>query len=340
MATDNQKRIARLEASIAKVRETIQAQGSTPELRAERNRLQTELKQMQGAATTEQSAQLDSLSQYGYAYGLIQSDPSLQALFERATNVKTGLYTKDRFEAELRNTDWFKNNILAKRNYEILRTGDPAEFENKLGQWTTWVKDQAQATGAQLTDEQAKDFANQIMQGGLDPNKATQVFANTYVDYNNADLIGRAGALQDELFSLNRQYGNILGQSQINSYVQQILTGKLLNTDAVDMLKRTAASTYNNFSDRILAGETVDDIADPYKRIMSQLLEVSDVDLQDNLMLDALSGKGEKGGMKYSSLSDFKKAVKSDQRWQYTDNARDEYFGIAQKVLNDFGFLG
>jgi hypothetical protein len=57
-------------------------------------------------------------------------------------------------------------------------------------------------------------------------------------------------------------------------------------------------------------------------------------------MLDALSGKGEKGGMKYASLSDFRKAIKSDQRWQYTDNARGEYFGIARKVLNDFGFLG
>jgi hypothetical protein len=341
MATTNQKRITQLEKQIADIRNTIQTQGSTPQLRAERNKLQAELSELKAVGDTQTAALQDEmLAKYGYAYGLIQSDPSLQALFERAVDVKAGVYTAERFAAELRGTDWYKNNTLAKRNYEILRTGDPAEFENKLGRWTEWVLDQARLTGATLTADQAKGFADQIMQGGLDPNKASQVFSTTYIDYNSADLLGRAGALQDELTSLSKKYGNILGLSQVNSYVQQILTGKMVETDVLDSIKRTAASTYTNFSDRIMAGESVDEIADPYKRLMQQYLEVPEVDLQDSLMLDALTGKSDNGGMKYGSLSDFKKAIKSDQRWQYTDNAREEYFGIAQKVLSDFGFLG
>jgi len=342
MATNTTKRIAQLEKQIATIRETIQTQGGTPELRRRRDALVAELKQLQQMSQTDSGVPTGdkALEKYGFAYGLIQSDPSLQALFERATNRATGVYTAERFEAELRGTDWYKNNSLAKRNYEILRTGDPAEFSNKLNQWTTWVLDQARETGASISEEQARNFADQIMQGGLDPNKASQVFSTTYIDYNSADLYGRAGAIQDELSSLNVKYGNILGQSQINNYVQQILTGKTTNSDVLDAIKRTAAGAYSNFSDRIMAGESVEDVASPYKNLMQQYLELADIDLQDSLMLDALSGKGEKGGMKYASLSDFRRAVKTDPRWQYTDNAREEYFGIAQKVLSDFGFLG
>jgi hypothetical protein len=342
MATVNDKRIAQLEKQIATVRETIQTQGGTPELRQRRDALVAELQQLRQMVQAEPvvSTADEALQKYGFAYGLIQSDPSLQALFERATNTKTGVYTAERFEAELRTTDWYKNNSLAKRNYEILRTGDPAEFAAKQGQWTTWVTEQARATGASISQDQARTFADQIMSGGLDPNKATQIFATTYIDYSSADLLGRAGALQDEVSNLNSKYGNILGQSQINNYVEQILTGKAANSDILDTIKRTAAGTYSNFSDRIMAGESVEDVASPYKNLMQQYLELADVDLQDGLMLDALSGKGEKGGMKYGSLSDFRKAVKNDARWQYTDNAREEYFGIAQKVLADFGFLG
>lgn len=331
--------MTQLEKELTGIRETIQTKGGTPQLRAKRDSLQKELQQLQTSQQTEELAAQNKLAEYGFAYGLIQSDPSLQALFQRFLDAGSS-WEQPKVEAELRATDWFKNNNLAKRNYEILRTGDPKTFETVAGSWKDWVTRQSTALGADLSDEDITRFADQLMQGGISQDKALDVFASTYVDYGNADLVGRAGALQDELVSLNQQYGNILGSSQINNYVKQILTGKMANTDVTDMVRRTAASTYSNFADRIIAGETVDDIASPYKKLMQDYLELSDVDLQDNLMLDALSGKNEKGGMKYGSLSDFRKAVKTDPRWQYTDNARQEYFGIAQKVLSDFGFLG
>jgi hypothetical protein len=291
------------------------------------------------APTDKITAGRKKLEEYGYAYGLIQSDPSLQKMFQRFLDAGSS-WEKQKIEAELRLTDWYINNNLAKRNYEILRTGDPGEFTNKLEQWVEWVQTQARQTGALISDVQAKQFAEQIMSGGLDPNKATKVFAATFIDYNSSDLVGRAGALQDDIVTVNRKYGSILGQSQINNFVKQILTNQLTESDVLDGIKRTAASTYSNFSDRIMAGESVDDVAAPYKRIALDLFEIPDIDLQDNIMLDALTGKSDKGAMKYGSLSEFKKAVKSDPRWQYTNNAREEYFGIGERILKDFGFLG
>ena len=339
MATENQKRIAQLEKRIATIRETIQTQGGTPQLRAQRNQLQDELQALKALEDEQKISAEEGAKRFGYAYGLIKSDPSLQEVFNRYLEDNAS-WQPDKIEAEIRTTDWFLNNGKAKRQYDIFQNGDPTEFKIVLNGWTAWVQKQAATVGATLTPEEAASFANNIMLNGLDQQKASDLLISTYIDFNSADLLGRAGALQDGLLSKSAAYGNVLGSSQINNYVKQILTGKITESDALDQMKRAAASTYSNFSDRIMAGETVDDVASPYKNLMQQYLELADVDLQDGLMLDALSGKGEKGGMKYGSLSDFRKAIKNDARWQYTDNAREEYFGIAQKVLADFGFLG
>jgi len=39
-------------------------------------------------------------------------------------------------------------------------------------------------------------------------------------------------------------------------------------------------------------------------------------------------------------LFDFKRTLRQDNRWQYTQSARDEVSSGALKVLQDFGFMG
>lgn len=277
--------------------------------------------------------------EYGYAWGLIQSNPSLKDLFKKFVDAGS-TWTPTKIQAQLRLTDWYKNNSLAKRNYEILRTGDPAQFESILNSYVASVKRQALALGVSLAPDQLRSYAEQLMSGGIRQDQIDEIFANTYIDYNNADLMGRAGSVQTGLQNLSRQYGNILSDSQIANYTKQILTNGMLESDVIDTVRRSAAATYTNFSDRIMAGESVEDIAKPYRDMIQELLEVADVSMQDNLMLDALTGKNEQGGMKYSSLSEFKRAIKGDPRWQFTDNARSEYFSLGRKILTDWGLVG
>jgi hypothetical protein len=338
MATDINKQIQDLESQIASVVDTIQTKGSSPKLRAERTRLRDQLKSLkestQQQPTSEEEAKGRKLfEQYGYAYGLIEIDPSLQKLFQQFLKEGSN-WQPDKIQAELRTTDWYQKNTLSKRNYEILRTGDPAEFDDKLKKATDAVLEQARLTGATITQEQAKGFAEQIMQGGIAATQLPKIFATTFIDFNNADLAGRAGALQDKFNSLNTVAGKVLNPNQINNYVQRILTNEVLENDVLDAIRRASASKYSRFADRINSGEDIQDIATPWKSMASKLLELPDVDLEDNLMLDALTSN------KYESLADFKRAIKSDPRWQQTDNARDEYFNVGKRILQDFGFLG
>jgi len=289
------------------------------------------------APTTQEEELLAGIQLLGYAKGLIDSDPSLSELYRLAVKNK---WTAERFTASLPGTEWYKKYNTAQRYAQVLKNQDPATYQEVIDSWKEWIKDQAVAMGATIDEQQLNSFAQKITDGGLTANQATKVFASTFINYNDADLVGRAGQIQDSLNRYNQQYGNILGQSQISNFVRQSMTGEVNDSDILDKIRRTAASTYSNFSDRIMNGETVEDIASPYLELVSTLLETPNVTIKDSLVMDALTGKNDKGGMKYSSLTDFKRAIKSDPRWQQTDNARSEYFDIGQRILKDFGFLG
>jgi hypothetical protein len=45
-------------------------------------------------------------------------------------------------------------------------------------------------------------------------------------------------------------------------------------------------------------------------------------------------------GKEEMTLADFRRNLRKDSRWQYTDNAREEVSSAALGVLRDFGFQG
>jgi hypothetical protein len=226
--------------------------------------------------------------------------------------------------------------------YDKLMNGDTVTIGGKTQRtpgWVEWVKNTALSQGAKITDEEAIQLAESINMNGYDT-KAAEKLILGYVDFEQADLLGKAGVAQDSINRFASQFGLKLNQQQQSNYIQNYLFGKTEISDIVDTFRRQAADTYTNFKDRILGGETVEAVALPYRQLAAELLETTDVKLDDNLMLDALTGKNADGTPKYSSLTDFKRAVKSDPRWQQTDNARSEYFSVGKRILQDFGFLG
>jgi len=46
------------------------------------------------------------------------------------------------------------------------------------------------------------------------------------------------------------------------------------------------------------------------------------------------------GPDKEMSLYDYRKAVRADKRWQYSEEANDEVTNMISQVKRDFGFMG
>ncbi len=66
--------------------------------------------------------------------------------------------------------------------------------------------------------------------------------------------------------------------------------------------------------------------ADPYIATAQQLLEMPEgsMGLDDPLIMDAMTYANDKGEPVQMGLTEFKDRVKSDERWEYTDNAHEE----------------
>jgi hypothetical protein len=69
---------------------------------------------------------------------------------------------------------------------------------------------------------------------------------------------------------------------------------------------------------------------------MAAELEINpdQITLNDSILRSAITDKGE------SNIFDFKRALRKDSRWQYTQSAQSEVAGAVGAILRDFGFQG
>jgi hypothetical protein len=133
-----------------------------------------------------------------------------------------------------------------------------------------------------------------------------------------------------------RANGVNLSQDQLNNYLTQVKNGtdiKVIN----NAIRQAAGLGMPDSVKKLLAeGTDLDTIYSPYKTTMASLLEIpsDQIDLNDATLRTAI------GPDKEMPLYDFKKALKKDNRWQYTNNAQEEVGTVIDKVLKDFGFKG
>ncbi|NDD40296.1 MAG: hypothetical protein EB082_18125, partial [Verrucomicrobia bacterium] len=88
--------------------------------------------------------------------------------------------------------------------------------------------------------------------------------------------------------------------------------------------------------DLLNQGYDLEQIYSPYKTTMAGVLEINpdQIDLNDPTLRSAINNNGD------MNIYDFKKALRKDSRWQYTQGARQEVSDSVLNVLRDFGFQG
>lgn len=278
-------------------------------------------------------------AQYGFAMAVLNSDPELKALFQRAV---AGTYTADRFTAELRNTGWYRNNGETWRNAQILRNSDPATFSQNVEQVRVRMSMMAAELGAAVTPEQLAQMADAAYTLGWDDNQLRQRLSD-YISFTDGRMLGRAGQLENELREYAQNMGLApLGNEAIRNWVTNVSKGLMTDSDALNAVRDMAISAFPHLADRLRAGETVATIADPYRQTMANLLELNPeaITLQDPTIKSALAGKDAGvGGPVLRTLYDFENDLRQDKRWLKTKNAQDSAMSTVNRVLTDMGLV-
>ena len=275
---------------------------------------------------------------YGWSYAFLESNKDLSKKFDQA--VKEG-WSADKFQAEIRDTDWWKKNSDTMRQAQILKSTDPATYQAQINAATIQVKQLAAEIGAPLTAATLKKAASDMIQYGMDEDQLRYALGK-YVDFTKkGTLVGEAGMHEYTMKQYAAQMGVPVTDQALKNQAQLVVRKLATTQDFEDQIKQQAISAFPAYQQQIEAGETVQDLASPYVQAAANELEIpyQSFDVSDPLIKSALNGVNKDGKPSGMTLTDFSTALRSDPRWSKTQNAQDSVMSTGLSVLKDMGLM-
>ena len=287
--------------------------------------------------------------------------PSLKAILDRYVRED---WTPDKLRKAIRDDVWYrKNSAEIKARYvqlynyrDLVATGQAngsTDYEKQISTLERQIADKARTLGSGIASDPAalrKAAENMyITNVGIDDAMTTDFIAaairpigSMIAGQATSGYSGQALENYKTIQSVARANGfkvsDIVpgGQSE-QQVLQGIATGQIdINRLAQDARKLAAQGQPQYVRDLLGQGYNLDQVYSPYRQTMANLLEINEdqIDLNDATLRSAITDKGD------MNIFDFKKQLKADNRWQYTENAKNEVSNVAMKVLRDFGFQG
>jgi len=306
----------------------------------------------------------DIAEKYGLSEALFKNIPSLKLIFEEYVDPKKKM-TDEEFVRRIRGDVWYKQNSKAIKerfvqyyNYRDLQESGRAEgttqYEQDIEGIVRSLENRATKIGsAAASDPTALRKAAENIY--LTNKEDDTTFIDDFLASSIRAVAGTIGgkttegysgaALQNYYALVNAARDNgfkisdiIPGGSNVDQVLQGIASGKIdVNRVVADARKLASQGQPQYVRDLLAQGYNLKQVFQPYRTAMANVLEIGDpdqIDLNDPLLRSAITDKGD------MNLYDFKKALKSDSRWQYTEQAKKDVSTAALSVLRDFGFQG
>lgn len=276
---------------------------------------------------------------YGLSYALVNSDKELKKLFKKAV---AGSWSAARFQASLKNTNWWKKQSKTLREYLVLKYTDPSTW--KANRQNAMAEINRMAVEVGLASQLKSKIGDHTKLTGLLKDAVYNKLALGWTDARLKDWLGahasvhggmmwgEAGQAFDKLHEIAYMNG-MQYKDWYELAARNIVSGKSTLEREEAKIRRDAAATYSAFADQIKAGQNVLDLASPYIKSVSQILEVPDstVDLFSKYVHNAMTSTDP------TPLWKFETTVRNDPRWKKTNNARESIMGVAHQVARDFG---
>lgn len=280
----------------------------------------------------------DVAAQYGYSVAFFNSDPELKNLLNQAVK---GNWNPSQFVAKLQATKWFRTKGEAARQMYALKTSDPATFNQRVGTARQQIASVAHQMGAPVPGAAMAHLAEQALTMGWNDEQIKAAVA-PYVKAGKDGLYqSGAASAQMQIRELASDYGFSLSPKQSGTWIKGIVTGQTTIEQVKQTIIQNAMSKFPGLKDRLGTGETLEQIAAPYKDSYSKILEVNPetINLRDPMLQRALSTKDKDGKPTTKTVWQFEEDLRKDPRWLKTNNARDELVGNTRKVLSDMGLV-
>mgnify|MGYP003135376443 CR=1 FL=1 len=276
---------------------------------------------------------------YPQYYAIVRNIPEIAQLLEDAINQS---YTPEKFQAELEQTNWFQQTSGSAREWEINSQRDPASAQSQIDQKIVTIRDLALSSfGVRLSDERLSELAEDSLRFGW----SNRFLQNAIGDVATTSTTGisqlREGYIGQQLRKTANDYGIAVSDATFNQWVNKVAVGKESTASWEDYAKVQAKNLFPSISERIDAGETFQQIVDPYRESAAALLEIDGgtIDFKQPDWIKAVTFQDEKGEQRPMSFTEWNDYVRQNRSfgYEYTEQAQRRAYQVANSLANLFG---
>jgi hypothetical protein len=276
---------------------------------------------------------------YGAYYEMIKQYPELGTLLKNA--IQQG-WSGDKFDAELRQTNWWRTTSANTREWETLLIQDPASAQTQLDNRSALIRDTAQRLGITLSSESLARIAEDSIKLGLDLTSQLEdiVGAEALKSTNTVSQL-RYGYVGNSIRESARKYGVGLSDITFNEWVNKIAVGAESIETFESYANQIARNLYPTLASGFDRGLSFGQMTDPYAQVASRILEIptAQVDFTDPKWAQAFTMKNEKGEqvpMTFGEWSDYLRTNPSFG-YEYTDDAVNKAYTVVNQLAELFG---
>jgi hypothetical protein len=222
------------------------------------------------------------------------------------------------------------------RDRYVLKLENSDIYKERLTSWLVGIKKTLKQQGSSLTDEKLADYYLR----GIDTTTILDE-ALKGAKFEEGKTGGTQAGSYNSLLATATRNGvsmsllpKVLGFDTMDEVIKDLQLGASID-DYTQKIRNYAKTAMPEWAKKLIdQGQDVTDIVSPYRATISDVLDIpyTSIDVTDKHIQNALAGN--------ISLSELRKQLRKDDRWQYTDQAKSEVANATKQVLQDFGFMG
>ena len=283
----------------------------------------------------------DWRDQFGYWWPVVTSDPDVLKLIEDDKKLD---YTLEEFQARLEQTNWWKNNQAAVREWDMAATRDPAEAQARIESAAGVIRNLALDLNIRLSPQRLNEIARDSLRFGWTQQQVTDLLgAEALYDEAGATAL-QFGVYGNTIRNLADKYAVGLTPQDFRATLERFATGQENATSLESIFQQQAVELYPTLSEQIMGGRTVADALNPYMnkydKIFGGTISAQEFVNNDNLM-QAISYVDASGNERKMTSTEWGKYLRTSPAfgYEYTDEAVGRAYQVVDSIANVMGVL-
>jgi hypothetical protein len=284
--------------------------------------------------------------EFGSLWDVYSSNPDVQKVIDES--VKGGYFNDEiQMSAKLQNTGWYRTTAQATRQFNIRMSTDPATLESQINQTVEALRQSTLSSGITFTDATLRKLATDKIKFGWSAQQEQNAIGSEAV--SEAQLRGaqgiadlRTGTVARGLREKAAAYAQKPSEALIDTWTQEIMTGKKTATNWEDLMRDSARTQFRSLQPALDKGQDVETALYAYKqqatRTLGSAVDTSEIDWTSDKWNKALNYRDEKTNeYRQMDLWEWNKYLRTLPEWQDTDEAKDTYRNVAFSLAQGFG---